>query len=178
MPRWWQPHQQGPLRSRRQFCIAAQRRLAVLSRASTPEGSLHPFGQGNVAAWLNPCPAHYGPAFACSPFLYPLPCQVRLRFPLLPVGSRTTGLPRSAGGTDWWFRSRLFAAGTTAASEEFGAPEPDHVPCWPQPDSEAAVRRARQSRSSAASLAGSFMTAFNDASPELTMPPHPRPRPP
>jgi hypothetical protein len=49
MPRWWQPHQQGPLQSRRHLCVAAQRRLAVLSRASTPEGSLPGFPWGDVA---------------------------------------------------------------------------------------------------------------------------------
>jgi hypothetical protein len=98
MLRWWQPHQQGPLRSRRHLCFAAQSRLAVLSRASTPEGSLPPFGRGAVARRLNPYPTHYRPAFASSLLLYPLPHRLALRltFP----GGRATGLPRSAGGTD------------------------------------------------------------------------------
>ena len=81
VPRWWQPHQPGSLRPRRQFCFAAQGRLAVVSRAFTPGGSLLPFGRGDVAARLNPYPADYQPAFACSPFLYPLSCQVVLRLP-------------------------------------------------------------------------------------------------
>jgi hypothetical protein len=79
--RWWQPHRQGPLRPRRQFCFAAQRRLAVVSRASTPGGSLLPFGRGDVVGPLNPYPADYRPALACSLLLYPLPCQVALRLP-------------------------------------------------------------------------------------------------
>jgi len=97
--RWWQPHQQGLLQSRRHFCCAAQSRLAVLSRASTPEGSLPACAEGNVARKLNPYPADYRSAFASSLLLYPLPCQVTLRFPLLAGASRATGLPRSAGGT-------------------------------------------------------------------------------
>jgi hypothetical protein len=44
------------------ICSAAQSRLAVLSRAFPPEGSLHPFGRGDVARRLNPSPAHYRPA--------------------------------------------------------------------------------------------------------------------
>jgi len=66
--------------------------LAVLSRASTPEGSLLPCGQGDVAVWLNPYPADYRLAFACSLLLYPLPCQVILRLPLLSVGQQGNGL--------------------------------------------------------------------------------------
>src|SRR5205807_7028197 len=79
VPRWWQPHQQGPLRSRRHFCFAAQCRLAVLSRASTPEGSRPAFAWGDVAGQLNPYPAHYRPAFACSLLLYPPPHRLALR---------------------------------------------------------------------------------------------------
>jgi hypothetical protein len=41
---------------------------------------------------LNPYPAHYRPAFACSPFLYPLPCQVILRLPLLSGSQQGNGL--------------------------------------------------------------------------------------
>src|SRR5262249_17504327 len=52
--RWWQPHQQGPLRPRRHRCFAAQRRLAVLSRASTPEGSLPACAWGDVPTPLRP----------------------------------------------------------------------------------------------------------------------------
>jgi hypothetical protein len=87
------------------------------------------------------------------------------RCPLrLPCGSpscgvqhrKTTGLPRSAGGTHGWLRSRLFAGGTPSASEEFGASEPDHVPFGPslilQPPRDGHDYR----RSAAASLACSL----------------------
>ena len=95
--------------------------------------------------------------------LYPLFCQVILRLPWLSKDSRTTGLPRSAGGTRRWFRSRLFAGGAASAPEEFGASGPDHVPFWSKP----------------VSIFGlSFVTTIYDASPGLTMPPHPRPQPP
>src|SRR6202035_2449111 len=88
MLRWWQPHQQGPLRPRRQFCIAAQGQLAVLSRAFIPEGSLPPFGWGAVAGWLKPDPAHYRPAFASSLLLYPQPRRLALRL-AFPRGEAT-----------------------------------------------------------------------------------------
>src|SRR5262249_5819967 len=51
---WWQQHRPGRLQSRRHFCNAASRRLAVLSRPPTPEGSLPPFGWGNVATPIRP----------------------------------------------------------------------------------------------------------------------------
>jgi hypothetical protein len=59
-----------------------------------------PLAGGVLSLTLNPYPVDYRPAFACSPFPYPLPCQVVLRLPFL-RGShrRATGLPRSAGGT-------------------------------------------------------------------------------
>lgn len=157
MPRWWQPHQQGPLRSRRHLCFAAQRRLAVLSRASTPEGSLHPFGQGDVAR-AQPLSGRLPASLRLLP--PPLPAALAGRLAAsLPVGSNT-GEQRAYHVPqvehDGWFRPRLFAGGAASASEELGASEPDHVPSWPKPDSEAAVRRARPSRSSAASLACSL----------------------
>jgi len=43
-------------------------------------------------ARLNPYPACYRPAFACSPFLYPLPSQVILRFPWLSGAQQSNGL--------------------------------------------------------------------------------------
>jgi hypothetical protein len=113
---------------------------------------------------LNPYPTHYRPAFACSLLLYPLPSQVILRLPLLSMrtaGQRAYHVPQIelAG----WFRSRLFAGGATSAAEEFGASAPDHVPFWPKP----------------VSIFGlSFVTTFSDASPGLTIPSHPGPRPP
>src|SRR5207247_6601811 len=41
-------------------------------------GRLSP--RGDVAAWLNPYPAHYRPAFACSLLLYPPSLRLPLRF--------------------------------------------------------------------------------------------------
>jgi hypothetical protein len=38
---------------------------------------------GVMSQALNPCPADYRPAFACSLLLYPLPYQVVLRLPFL-----------------------------------------------------------------------------------------------
>src|SRR5438874_9195487 len=35
--------------------------------------------RGDVAGWLNPYPAHYRPAFACSLLLYPPPHRLPLR---------------------------------------------------------------------------------------------------
>ena len=82
----------------------------------------------NVALRLNPYPADYRPAFACSRFLYPPSHQLLLR-DAFPDGE-TTGLPRSVAVTVW-VRSRLFAGGASAAPEEFGASGPDHVPFGP-----------------------------------------------
>jgi hypothetical protein len=90
----------------------------------------------HVANRLNPYPAHYRPAFACSLLLYPPPRQ-RLSRGRLPCDNglsqgETTGLPRSAAVTVW-VRPRFFAGGATTAPEEFGASGPDHVPFWSKP---------------------------------------------
>jgi hypothetical protein len=42
-----------------------------------------PLAGGVISRSLDPYPADYLPAFACSLFLYPLPCQVVLRLPFL-----------------------------------------------------------------------------------------------
>ena len=118
----------------------------------------------DVAVWRNPYPTHYRPAFACSLILYPPPPQRTLRF-AFPAGcpaGETTGLPRSAAVTVW-VRSRLSAGGAPSAPEEFGASGPDHVPFGP---------------SVKASCRLAFMTTFNSASHELTLPHHPGSRPP
>jgi len=61
-------------------------------------GRLSP--RGDVAWRLNPYPADYGLAFACSPILHPQPLQLALRLAFLgdaATSSReTTGLTRSA----------------------------------------------------------------------------------
>src|SRR5262249_59709109 len=87
---------------------------------------------GDVAARLNPYPAHYRPAFACSLLLYPPPpgLALRLAVPTGHPGGGTTGLPRSAGVTVWG-GSRLSAGGAATAPGGFGAPGPDHVPFGP-----------------------------------------------
>src|SRR3954447_10025571 len=72
-------------------------RLAVGSRPPTPGGSQPAFARGDVASRLNPCPTHYGPAFASSPVLYPPPCRLASRR-AYPDG-RTTGLPRCIART-------------------------------------------------------------------------------
>ena len=104
------------------------RRLADGSRPPTPEGSRPACAGGDVATPIRPITGR--PSLPPS-FLYPLLCQVILRLPLLSEDSRATGLPRSAGRTSGWCRSRLFAGGTPSASEEFGASELDHVPFGP-----------------------------------------------
>src|SRR5262245_43128392 len=87
---------------------------------------------GDVARGLNPYPAHYRPAFACSLLPYPPSRRLTLRlaFPAGTSAGETTGLPRSAGVTVWG-GSRLSAGGASAAPGEFGAPGPDHVPFGP-----------------------------------------------
>src|SRR5262249_15602983 len=72
-------------------------RWADVSRPPTPEGSLLAFAWGDVARGLNPCPAHYRPAFASSLVLYPQPHRLALRL-TFPRG-RATGLPRCAAET-------------------------------------------------------------------------------
>src|SRR5207247_2659222 len=88
--------------------------------------------RGDVAGWLNPYPARYRPAFACSLLLYPPPHRLALRlaFPAGRPAGEATGLPRSAGVTVWG-GSRLSAGGASAAPGEFGAPGPDHGPFGP-----------------------------------------------
>ena len=115
---------------------------------------------------LNPYPGGYSPALAFSPILYPPPRGLLLRvaFPnanSLSLGG-TAGLPRCVTVTVW-VRSRLSAGGTTAALEEFGASRLDHVPFGP---------------SVSASCRLAFVTTFNSASPELTVPHHSGSQPP
>src|SRR5947209_12399237 len=88
--------------------------------------------RGDLARGLNPYPARYRPAFACSLVLYPPPPGLasRLASPAGRPAGGTTGLPRSAGATVW-VGSRLSAGGAAAAPGEFGAPGPDHVPFGP-----------------------------------------------
>src|SRR5262249_22471444 len=136
--------------------LGCLRRLSDGSRTPTPEGSRRGFPWGDVAWPLNPCPADYRPAFASSLPLYPQPRRLTLRL-AFPRG-RATGFPRSAGGTPGWFRSRLSAGGAPAASEEFGASDPGHVPFWPKPNSEAAVGRTRPWPFFRSTFGLSFMT--------------------
>jgi hypothetical protein len=44
---------------------------------------------------------------------------------------KTAGLPRSADVPEW-IRSRLYAGGSSSASEEFVASGPGHMPFWPK----------------------------------------------
>ncbi len=82
----------------------------------------------DVALRLNPYPARYRPAFACSLIPYP-PSRGQLLRVAFPCREKT-GLPRSVAVTVW-VRSRLFAGGASTAPEEFGASGPDHVPFGP-----------------------------------------------
>src|SRR5262249_15244890 len=70
------------------------RRLADGSRTPTPEGSQPACAGGPVAT---PIRSITGRPSLPPSLLYPLPCQVVLRLPLLSKDSRATGLPRSAG---------------------------------------------------------------------------------
>src|SRR5262249_26457586 len=128
----------------------------------------------DVAGRLNPYPSPYRTAFACSLLLYPPSHRLRLR-DRFPEGE-TTGLPRPPAVTVW-VRSRLGAGGATTAPEEFGASGPDHVPVWPKPDSEAAVRRTRPVPFFGSIFGLSSLTALSSASPELTLPHDPGSRP-
>jgi hypothetical protein len=109
---------------------------------------------------LDPYPARYRPALACSLFLYPLPHGSPLR-ETVPCG-RATGLPRSADVSGWG-RSQLSAGGPPSAPQEFGVCGPDHLPVWP--------RRVSILRLSS-------LTTFSAASRKLTCPPNPGSRPP
>src|SRR6516165_12127003 len=84
-----------------------------LSRDGRPEGSLPPFGEGDLARRLNPYPVDYGPAFASSLLLYPPSRQLLLRV-AFPRG-RTTGLPRFVDMPEVG-RSQLSAGGASSAS--------------------------------------------------------------
>src|SRR5262249_35641463 len=102
---------------------------AALSRAPTPEGSLHPFGWGDVATPIRPITGR--PSLAPSSSTR---CPVRSPCGPLSGGvrhRRATGLPRSAAGTRRWFRPRLYAGGAASACAEFGAAHPDHLPFGP-----------------------------------------------
>ena len=116
--------------------LPSLRRLADGSRPPTPEGSLLPFGWGDVAWRLNPYPAHYRPALACSLVLYPLAHGIPLRF-TAPCG-KPTGLPRCTDVAEWG-RSQLSAGGSTSAPQEFAACGPDHVPFGPGASASMAV---------------------------------------
>jgi hypothetical protein len=118
----------------------------------------------DVAVRLNPYPAHYRPAFACSLLLYPPPLGLASRF-AFPAGrpaGETTGLPRSAGVTVR-VRSCFSAGGASAAPEKFGASGLDHLPFWSK-------------RLSTLRLAS--LTAFTSTSLVLTIPHDPGSQPP
>src|SRR5262249_51401621 len=99
--------------------------ISALPPASVGQGSLVTEDQrevsrlsprGDVAGGRNPYPCHYSAAFACS--LLPYPPSHRLLLRVAFPDGETTGLPRSAGGTRGWFRSRLSAGGTPSAPGE------------------------------------------------------------
>jgi hypothetical protein len=121
---------QGGRTSRRCRCrhlLCLRQRLAELSRAARPEGSLLPGGWGAVAH-AQPLSAPLQSGVRFFPPLLPAAASRSLARPL-PTGT-ATGLPRSAG-VPRWVRPRLFAGGSTAASGKFGVPEPGHVPFGP-----------------------------------------------
>ena len=97
---------------RRHICFAPQVSWPRFSRDERPEGSQPAFAWGDVVLGLNPYPAHYRPAFACSLLLYPQPHRLALRFAF--PGGRTAGLPRSVA-VPAWVRSCLSAGGASSA---------------------------------------------------------------
>ncbi len=106
----------------RHHCL---RRLADGSRTPTPEGSRPPCGGDQVATPSRPMTGRRA--------LAPSSCT---RSPIgSPCGSRSPRGGRRAYHVaplkPAWVRSRLYAGGSTSASEEFGAPEPGHVPFGP-----------------------------------------------
>jgi hypothetical protein len=98
------------------------RRLADGSRPPTPEGSLPPFGWGNVPTPIRPITGR--------PSLPPSPCTRS------PIGSPYGSLSPGGGLRAYhvaplkpaWVRPRLYAGGSASAPGEFGAPGPGHVP--------------------------------------------------
>jgi hypothetical protein len=162
LPTWLRgrgPHQRGPLRSRRQFCFApCAGWLTVHGRRH--HGEVGPLSGGV----MSPC--------GSTP-IRPITGRRSLppsSFTRRPIGSsceslslagRASGLPRSAD-VPRWVGSPLSAGGASSAPGELRAPGPDHMPFWPE--------RISIFRSL-------IFTTFIAASPGLTRPPDPGPRP-
>ena len=158
MPPWWQPHQQERLPSCRHICFAAQSRLAVRSRASTPEGSQPAFAVG-YATPIWPITGQL--SLAPSSFTR---CPVRS-----PYDSPCCRAQQGNGITT--FRRRNQTGGLGRVSPPV-------------------VRHLRRRSSEPPNLTTCLLAqAYQhlwlvlcddvyDASPGLTMPPYPRPRPP
>src|SRR5215831_14433803 len=103
------------------------RRLADDSRTPTPEGSLPPFGWGNVTTPIRPIAGRLSLAPSS--------------FTRSPIGSPCGSLSLAGGLRAYhvaslkpaWVRSRLYAGGSASAPGKFGAPGPGHVPFWSKP---------------------------------------------
>jgi hypothetical protein len=107
------------------YCL---RRLADGSRAPTPEGSLPACAWGDVATPIRPAtgrPSLAPPSFTRSPI--GSPCGSLS----LAGGLRAYHVPQVE--SSWGGRWCLFAGGASSACEEFGAPQPGHVPFWSKP---------------------------------------------
>jgi hypothetical protein len=101
------------------------RRLADTSRPPTPEGSLLPFGWGDIATPVRPITGR--PSLAPSSFTRS-PIGSSYDSPSLTGGLRAYHVPPVEQG---WVRSCLDAGGSSSTPDEFGASGPGHLPFGP-----------------------------------------------
>jgi hypothetical protein len=158
-----EPHQRAlpPLT----YLLVSRAGWPRLSRDGRPPGSGPACAWGDVASRLNPCPARYRPAFACSRILYPQPHRRALRRAFPRGGElRAYHVPhRYPGGLGR--ASRPVARHLRQGNAE--APAPGHVPFGPSLSAPyASVLACRTSRP---------LPALHL---KLTVPPAPGPRPP
>jgi hypothetical protein len=159
----------------RRHLLCCPKRLTGGPRAPTPEGSQPACARGDVATPIRPVTDR--PSLAPSSSTR---CPLRSSYdsPCCPkaAGQRAYHVPQVE--RTGWFRPRLFAGGAASAPGKFGAPGPDHVPFGPSLILKPPCGwRARHQPFFSSTFGLSFVTTFNDASPGLAMPPHPRPRP-
>jgi hypothetical protein len=162
MPRWWQPHQQGPLRSRRHICL--------LPNAGWLSSHVRPH-QREV------CPLAGG---VMSP---------RGSTPIRPIAGRPSLAPSSFTRCPIRSSYDFPCCPATAAQRAYHVPQVEHEGGLGRVSSPV-VQHLRRRSSEPPNLTTCLLAQacqhlwlvlcddVYNASPGLTMPPHPRPRPP